>query len=209
MLGEASSALARGVDEEARRYLAPSGPGCVVRLLSGACILATLLIAGFYLFGTEAWRPWPLLAFTSVFSLVSMGMLVDPGVATKRTPEGREVWSRTGGFARFLTTDSAESRFDAAKHLDWYPHYLPWALALGSADAWARRFESQGVVVPTPTWILWSGTGQSFSTHRMGDSFNAAIASASAAYAASQVSSGSGGGFSGGSGGGGGGGGSW
>jgi hypothetical protein len=82
---------------------------------------------------------------------------------------------------------------------------------LGSADAWGRRFEAQGVAVPTPSWILWSGTGQQhFSTHRMSDSFNAAIASASAAYAASQVSSsGGGGGFSGGSGGGGGGGGSW
>lgn len=209
-LGEASSALARGVDAEARQYLTPSGSGCLVRLLSVVCMLTTLGIVGLYLFGSEAWRPWPLLAFTAVFALVTMGMLTDPGIATKRTPEGREVWSRTGGFARFLTTDSAESRFDAAKHLDWYPRYLPWALALGSADAWGRRFEAQGVAVPTPSWILWSGTGQHFSTHRMSDSFNAAIASASAAYAASQVSSsGGGGGFSGGSGGGGGGGGSW
>ena len=210
VLGEASSALARGVDDEASRYLKPSGAGCIVKMLSVLCLLATLALAGYYLFGTDGWRPWPLLAFTSVFSIASMGMLIDPGIATKRTPEGREVWSRMGGFARFLTTDSAESRFDAAKHLDWYPRYLPWALALGSADAWARRFEAQGIIPPTPTWILWTGTGPHFSANRMGDSFNAAIASASAAYAASQVSSGGGGGgFSGGSGGGGGGGGSW
>ncbi|MDQ2677786.1 MAG: DUF2207 domain-containing protein [Actinomycetota bacterium] len=209
-LGEAASALSAGVDADARRYLVASAPGCLVKALSAVCLIATLAIAGFFLFGSEGWRPWPLLAFTGVFALASVGMLVDPGVATKRTAEGREVWSRTGGFARFLTTDSSESRFDAAKHMDWYPRYLPWALALGSADAWARRFESQGVATPTPTWLLWSGTGQSFSSHRMGDSFNAAIAGASAAYAASQVSSsGGGGGFSGGSGGGGGGGGSW
>ena len=209
-LGEASSALSAGVDADAQRYLVSSAPGCLAKALSAICLIVTVGIAGYYLFGDQAWRPWPLLAFTAVFALVSMGMLVDPGVATKRTAEGREVWSRTGGFARFLTTDSAESRFDAAKHLDWYPRYLPWALALGSADAWGRRFESQGVAVPTPTWILWSGTGHGFSSNRMGDSFNAAIASAGAAYAASQVSTGGGGGgFSGGSGGGGGGGGSW
>ena len=175
-LNEATAALRAGVEAEARRYLAPSAPGCLVKALSALCLVATIAIAGFFLFGSEGWRPWPLLAFTSVFALVSMGMLVDPGVATKRTAEGREVWSRMGGFARFLTTDSSESRFDAAKHMDWYPRYLPWALALGSADAWARRFESQGVATPTPAWILWSGTGQSFSTHRMSDSFNAAIA---------------------------------
>lgn len=209
-LGDASSALSAGVDADTSRYLVSSAPGCLAKALSALCLLATVGLAGFWLFGDALWRPWPLLAFTSVFALVSMGMLVDPGVATKRTAEGREVWSRTGGFARFLTTDSAESRFDAAKHMEWYPRYLPWALALGSADAWARRFETQGVAVPTPTWLLWSGTGHGFSNHRMGDSFNAAIAGASAAYAASQVSTGGGGGgFSGGSGGGGGGGGSW
>ncbi len=209
-LSEAATALSAGVDADTRRYLVPSAPGCLVKALSGLCLVATLGIAGFYLFGSQGWKPWPLLAFTAVFSLVSMRMLVDPGVATKRTEEGREVWSRTGGFARFLTTDSSESRFDAAKHMDWYPRYLPWALALGAADAWGRRFEAQGVATPMPTWILWSGSSHGFSSSRMGDSFNSAIAGASAAYAASQVSSGGGGGgFSGGSGGGGGGGGSW
>ena len=209
-LGEASTALSAGVDADTVRYLVPSAPGCLAKGLSGLCLIATIAIAGFYLFGNQAWRPWPLLAFTAVFALVSMPMLVDSGVMTKRTEEGREVWSRTGGFARFLTTDSAESRFDAAKHMDWYPRYLPWALALGSADAWGRRFEAQGVAVPTPTWIYWTGSGHGFSSHRMSDSFNSAIAGASAAYAASQVSTGGGGGgFSGGSGGGGGGGGSW
>ena len=53
------------------------------------------------------------------------------GSTTVRTAEGRDLWSRTGGFARFLTTDSSESRFDAAAHMDWYPRYLAWAVALG------------------------------------------------------------------------------
>ena len=68
--------------------------------------------------------------------VLSFGLIVmacDPGVRTVRTTAGRELWTRAGGFARFLTTDSSESRFDAAAHLDWYPRYLAWAVALGVA----------------------------------------------------------------------------
>ena len=70
----------------------------------------------------------------------------DAGVTTVRTAEGRDLWSRTGGFARFLTTDSSESRFDASAHMDWYPRYLAWAVALGiGRRVGGRRYEAQGV----------------------------------------------------------------
>jgi len=207
-IGEAKQALRSNVDIAATQFLRRSGAGWAAWLLGWLCTIATFVMIGVYFFGDGGWVSWPLLIGAGVFSVVALGMMFDPGVATTRTAVGRDVWSRTGGFARFLTTDSAESRFEAAKHLDWYPRYLAWALALGSADAWAQRYESQGVQLPVVPWIFWAGTGQSFSMGRMNDSFNASIASASAAYAASQASSGSGG-FSGGSGGGGGGGGSW
>lgn len=207
-IGEAKNALRSNVDIAASQFLSRSGAGWLAWLLGWLCTIAAIVMIGIYFFGDGGWVAWPLLIGTGIFSLIALGMMFDPGVVTKRTATGRDVWSRTGGFARFLTTDSAESRFEAAKHLDWYPKYLAWALALGSADAWAQRYESQGVQLPVVPWILWAGTGQNFSMDRMNDSFNASIASASAAYAASQASSGSGG-FSGGSGGGGGGGGSW
>lgn len=209
-VSKARTALRKEVDSAAAAYLHHSSPGMVAKLLGWISIAGVLAIVGFHLFGDSGWRPWPLLVGLATFAVVSMGMVFDPGVATKRTSAGRDLWSRAGGFARFLTTDSAESRFDAAKHLDWYPRYLPWALVFGSADAWARRFEEQGVAVPDPPWILWAGRGR-YSASHMSTSFNAAITSAAAAYAASQSSSGGGGGggFSGGSGGGGGGGGSW
>lgn len=206
-ISDARTALRRHVDSDARRYLHGSGLGFLAMALGWLSAAGIVAVAGFHLFGDSGWRPWPLLVGLLAFVVVAAPMMFDPGVLSKRTETGRDLWSRTGGFARFLTTDSAESRFDAAKHLDWYPRYLPWALALGSADAWARRFESQGVAVPPVPWIVWSGHGL-YSADRMGSSFNAAITSAAAAYAASQASSG-GGGFSGGSGGGGGGGGSW
>lgn len=206
-VSKARSALRREVTSASRGYLRGSGHGVVAMVLGWLSVAGLVALVAAYVLADSGWRPWPLIAGLATFAFFSAGMMIDRGVLTKRTEVGRDVWSRAGGFARFLTTDSSESRFEAAKHLDWYPRYLPWALALGVADAWARRFESQGVELPVVPWIAWHGTG-AFSAARMSDSFNSAITSATAAYAASQASSG-GGGFSGGSGGGGGGGGSW
>ena len=210
VVGAARTALRAQVAASSATYLHSSGPGLLAMGLGWLCLIATLVLAGVHLFSTTGWVSWPLLAGTATFAVVVMGMLFDPGVRTTRTAEGRDLWSRTGGFARFLTTDSSEARFDAAAHLDWYPRYLAWAVALGVGDEWARRYQAQGVDVPTVPWLLWTGTGTAhLSADSMNRSFDTAIASASAAYAASQASSSSGGGFSGGSGGGGGGGGSW
>jgi uncharacterized membrane protein YgcG len=210
VVGAARSAVRAQVAESSAAYLQGSGPGALAIGLGWLCLIATFVLAGVHLFSTSGWVSWPLLAGTATFAVVVMGMLFEPGVRTTRTAEGRDLWSRTGGFARFLTTDSSEARFDAAAHLDWYPRYLAWAVALGVGDEWARRYQAQGVDVPAVPWLLWSGTGTAhLSADSMNRSFDSAIASASAAYAASQASSSSGGGFSGGSGGGGGGGGSW
>lgn len=202
--------LRAAVSAEAAGFLRPSWPGRLGRFLGGAAIIALLVLAGISFFGT-GWVNWPVMAFLAAFALVGMGLTFDPAVSTTHTDAGRDLWSRTGGFARFLTTDSSESRFDAAAHLDWYPRYLGWALALGVADRWAERFAAQGVTVPDVGYVAWSGhRAMTFSSMR--ESFDSVVVGASAAYAASQASSssgGGGGGFSGGSGGGGGGGGSW
>lgn len=216
-LTTARSTLRGVVSRQAGEYLAHSGVGWLGNLLGWLATLGVLALAGLWLFGNGGWFSWPLFALLAAFSLVDVGVATNPGSRTKRTPAGRELWSRSGGFSRFLTTDSSESRFEAAKHMDWYPTYLAWALVFGSADAWARRFTDQGVEPPAPAWIYWTGAhnwGASGFASAMSSSFDAAISSANASYAASQASSGSssfggGGGFSGGSGGGGGGGGSW
>lgn len=209
VVSSARGALRSQVDASASTFLHRSGPGVLMRLLGWVCLGATLFMVGRY-FVDAGWLRWPLLAATSVFTLAAAGMMVESGLATVRTPEGRDLWSRAGGFARFLTTDSSEARFDAAAHLDWYPRYLSWATALGVADAWASRYEAQGVAVPDVPWVVWAGSGQ-FHAGSMRQSFDGAISSATTAYAAAQAASSSsgGGGFSGGSGGGGGGGGSW
>jgi len=209
-IAAARKALRAEVGQASVSYLKKSTQGLIAVVLGWLAMLGSFFLIGSYFFGdTNSSPPWPLLIGLGVFALVVLGILFDPGVLSTRTESGRQVWSRAGGFARFLTTDSSESRFEAAQHLDWYPKYLPWALALGSADAWAQRYQAQGLETPQVPWILWAGTSRNYSMNDMNASFNSAIAGASAAYAASQVSSGSGGGFSGGSGGGGGGGGSW
>jgi hypothetical protein len=205
----ARSVLRAAVHTESRRYLRTDPSGVWGKVLGGLAVLGVLAIAAFHLFGSSNHVPWPLLIGLAAFAVVDLGVLVDPATRSKHTEEGQDMWSRVGGFSRFLTTDSAESRFDAAAHLDWYPRYLAWALVFGSAEAWARRFEAQGVQLPVVPWIYWTGTGDVFSSGGFSGAFDAAITSATASYAASQAASAGGGGFSGGSGGGGGGGGSW
>lgn len=211
LIFEARKAVQSGVDTAAKPYLTPSRPGRIGSYLGWMAFFGSLYLIGRYLFGNDQSAHWPLLSALGVFAFIALGMMFDAGVRTKRTEAGRDVWSRVGGFDRFLSTDSSESRFEAAEHLDWYPRYLPWAVALGSADAWAQRYQAQGLETPAVPWVMWAGTSPNFSMTNMNASFNSAIAGASAAYAASQSSSSSdgGGGFSGGSGGGGGGGGSW
>ena len=211
LIFEARKVMQSGVDTASKPYLTRSRPGRIGSYLGWMAFFGSLYLIGRYLFGNDQSAHWPLLSALGVFAFIALGMMFDAGVRTKRTEVGRDVWSRVGGFDRFLSTESSESRFEAAEHLDWYPRYLPWAVALGSADAWAQRYQAQGLETPAVPWVMWAGTSPNFSMTNMNASFNSAIVGASAAYAASQSSSssGGGGGFSGGSGGGGGGGGSW
>ncbi|MBU8815711.1 DUF2207 domain-containing protein, partial [Mycolicibacterium goodii] len=116
------------------------------------------------------------------------------GLGTRRTPAGRELWSRAGGFHRLLSTDSAETRFDFAARKDLYVAYIPYAVAAGTAALWAKKYQaSVGEVAPQPGWYHSSsdsgwgtasgGGGMSF------DSFESALSSSISAYTASQSSS--------------------
>ncbi|MGE2725033.1 DUF2207 domain-containing protein [Mycolicibacterium pulveris] len=129
-----------------------------------------------------------------------------PGVGTRRTAAGRELWSRAGGFHRMLATDSAESRFDFAARKELYTAYIPFAVAAGAAALWAKKYEAvMGQPAPQPDWYQpssssgWGFTGGSGGADF--DSFESALSSSIGAYTASQSSSSSSSG--------GGGGGSW
>jgi len=206
-VANAQTALQNAVSADASQYLATTPAGVAAKVFSALGLAAIFGGACAYFFA-DWYFPWWLISFVATFTFVTLGILLDPAAGSKHTPEGVELWSRVGGFARFLTTESSESRFDAAAHLDWYQRYLPWAVAFGAADQWAKRYEMQGVTTPDVPWMIWAGTGHSMGFASMGDALTSSISSAVSSYEASQSSSG-GGGFSGGSGGGGGGGGSW
>jgi uncharacterized membrane protein YgcG len=157
----------------------------------------------------------------------SAAMLVAGSAGTIRTEAGRRLWSEVGGFKRMLSTDSSEARFDFSAKKDLYTAYIPWAVAFGVADAWAKKYRSEtGEEPPTPTYLPTNSsdgsssiTSTSSSVSALSASFGVAVGAAIGAYTASiapsssssgsSFSSDSGGGFSGGGGGGGGGGGSW
>lgn len=134
------------------------------------------------------------------------------GVGTRRTAQGRELWSRAGGFQRMLSTPSSVDRFDFSGRRELYTAYIPYAVAFDCADAWAGKYETEtGEPAPTPVWFYGGVYAGSSSPSAGLGSFQAALTASIAAYTASQSSSSGGGsgGFSGGGGGGGGGAGSW
>jgi len=183
----ARMALQSAVSTASKRYLTPSGPGIA------SVTLGWLAYAGSFFLMTRLLPVTniglllsPLLSASCVFAFITLSMMFEPGICTIRNEAGRDIWSRTGGFARFLATESSESRFETAKHLDRFLTYLPWAIALGSTEAWADSYEAQDSQTPVLPWILWSGAGRSYSTNDMITSFNSAVVEASDAYTASQ-----------------------
>lgn len=177
-------------------------------LVIAAFVLA--LVLGF-------WNPFgvSLVAIVpGLFAIGGLGLLA-PGSATLRTTAGRDLWSRVGGFHRVLSTPASKERFDFSGREELYTAYVPWAVALGCADAWAAKFRTEtGAEPPVPAYFGTGYTGAHTGSHvdQMIGDFDSTVSAAISSYQATQSSSssgGGGGGFSGGGGGGGGGGGSW
>lgn len=207
--GKALNTAKSSVSDQAKSWARTNGfmvtsgnemAGCALWILS-------LVLAG-VLFFANFGQPtmWGLIP--SFFVLGGLG-LMGTGVGTRRTPQGRAVWSQAGGFERMLSTPSSEQRFDFSARKDLFIPYVPFAIAFGVAEAWAAKYRTEmGTDPPMPYWlpVYVAGYG-GFSTASF-DSFDSALSSSISAYQATQSSSGGGGG-GGGSGGGGGGGGSW
>lgn len=177
----------------------------VARAFAGLSFLALLGI-GIFLHPPVSMYLLPIAGFA-----IGGAGLFTAGVGKRRTPLGRELWSRAGGFERMLSTDSAQDRFDFSGKHDLYTAYIPYAVAFDCADRWARKYElATGSTAPMPIWYggsASSGASAGFiGGHDPFASFESSLASSISAYSATQASSSS---SSGGGGGGGGGGGSW
>jgi hypothetical protein len=180
------------------------GAGCFVLIVFGAATIAL-----------GAWNPFNMSILAIIPGFFAIGALGvgATGAGTKRTPAGRDLWSRVGGFKRILSTPSAQDRFDFSGRKELYTAYLPWAVAFDCADEWAKKYRIEtGEEPPAPNWFpAYAGVHSANYVNQMVDNFDSTVSSAISAYEATQSSSssGGGGGFSGGGGGGGGGGGSW
>jgi uncharacterized protein (TIGR04222 family) len=182
-------------------------------------VFTGICIVGFGIFATI------LLANTSTIALVGLPFIVLGAVtiftaknAPARTADGTSVLVQAQGFERYLTTAEANQlKFEEGQ--DIFSRYLPFAIAFGVADKWAKKFEelaAQGVKLPEPAWL---GTGYAtgaFWAHSAGfgnslaqftSLADSAISAPTPGSSGGSGFSGGGGGFSGGGGGGGGGGG--
>lgn len=174
-----------------------------------------LLVAGGLAAFLGAFNPFNISILAIIPGLFAIGALGvgATGAGTRRTPAGREMWSKVGGFRRILSTPSAQDRFDFSGRQELYTAYLPWAVAFDCAEEWAKKYRVEtGQEPPAPDFLpMYAGAHAGNYVNQMVDSFDATVSSAISSYEATQSSSssGGGGGFSGGGGGGGGGGGSW
>lgn len=175
---------------------------------------AAIILAGVVFVFTPVPSMWGLTF--ACFALGAVGVLAT-GVGTRRTQAGREMWSRAGGFERFLSTSSSEDRFDFSAQKDLFIAYIPYAVMFGAAAQWAAKYKAYTHEEPPPVpWfpygygLMWGAAGIAGG---LGDSFESTLNSGISTYQAAQSGSGSGGGGFGGGGlgggGGGGGGGSW
>ena len=167
------------------------------------------------------------LANTSTVALWGLPLIV-LGLATifttknapARTADGTAVLVEAQGFELYLTkTEANQLKFEEDQ--DIFSRYLPFAIAFGVADKWAKKFEelaAQGVKLPEPTWLgsgyatgaFWAhsaGFGESLSQFASLTDSAISAPTPGSSGGSGFSSGGGGGGFSGGGGGGGGGGG--
>lgn len=160
------------------------------------------------------------LAFTVGWGLVGLGVIA-VGIATffvaskmtARTAVGSAVLDQAKGFQLYLETAEANQiKFEEGQ--DLFSRYLPYAIAFGVAERWAKVFRdlaAQGVRLPEPSWYVGSWTGAAFANASFTSQLTAFSSQATAAMTSATVASSGGSGFSSGAGGGvgGGGGGGW
>jgi uncharacterized membrane protein YgcG len=158
---------------------------------------------------------WSVLIPLAVMVL-GIAVLATTGRAPARTAEGTRILTQAQGFELFLeTADGNQLRYEEGH--DIFSRYLPFAIAFGVADKWAKKFEDlakQGADLPTPTWYHGAAMGSFWANSQgFGDRMSNFASFADAAISAPTPGSSGGSGFSGGGssggGGGGGGGGGW
>ncbi|MBI3324347.1 MAG: DUF2207 domain-containing protein [Candidatus Omnitrophica bacterium] len=184
-----------------------------VRSVYVAAGVVLAVVLGLALHVTRSWHQIPPLATTIACALAGLVVVVFSPIMPRRTFQGARATDRIAGFLEFLRRTD-QDRMRRMNDPSLFERCLPFALAFGIAQLWARAFE--GIYTTAPSW--YAGRWDQFSTTRFGYDLTHTINAMGQTFTSqprSQGSSGSwggsgfgGGGFSGG-GGGGGGGGAW
>jgi uncharacterized membrane protein len=143
--------------------------------------------------------PVPFIAAGILSGLI---LLVFAQIMPARTTAGARAHEATLGFKEFLGRVEEERMKKMITSPEMFERFLPYAMAFGVADKWAKAFED--IYREPPTWYV-GGTGQ-FSATTFSHSISDMSSAAASSMSSSPSSSGSGGGGSSGGGSGGGGG---
>lgn len=161
-------------------------------------LLALLVVFGGFLFVPSG----AILVGIVFATTIVLGLIF---LIPRKTSKWFEARNHTEGFKLFLSVTDKE-RFDfhnaPEKSPELFMQYLPYAVALGVEEKWAKVFE--GITIPQPDWYE-GGNIVAFSA----SSLTSDLGAFSTALSTNSGVSGSSGGGSSGGGGGGGGGGSW
>jgi uncharacterized membrane protein len=136
--------------------------------------------------------------FASALTLAIFGLIMPA-----RTVPGARAREATLGFKEFLERVEVERYRKMITSPEMFEKYLPYAMAFGVADKWAKAFESMNL--QPPTWYVGT-SGAQFNIGDFTSSMSGMATSAASTMSSSPSSSGSGGGGSSGGGSGGGGG---
>ncbi len=183
-----------------------------VRMALGMVLVAVAFAIGAFL---------QALAVAIPVGMVGVAVAISSRWAPVRSALGSAMTSQALGFKQYLETAEADQiRWEEGQ--DIFSRYLPYAIAYGCADRWAKIFAelaARGVPVQQPGWYIGPGYGYGYAAAWGAGGFDSIIStldgfssSAATAMTAATAGSSGGSGFSGGGfggGGGGGGGGSW
>ncbi|HEU5360235.1 MAG TPA: hypothetical protein VFU42_03660, partial [Candidatus Deferrimicrobiaceae bacterium] len=179
-----------------------------VYLVSGFVVCAIGILFGGVTGVLTGGNPWKIFVAFVVSGLTVS--LFAPFMPVK-TRKGSLALAKVKGFEEFLIR-AEKDRLERMKDQNLFERYLPYAIALGVSDRWARAFE--GIYQEAPRWYVSPSGFDRFHPPSFSRSLGNALSSMGNAMYATPRSSGGGGGFSGGGGSsgggfGGGGGGSW
>jgi uncharacterized membrane protein len=171
--------------------------------------LATLLIVLAFILPALLDRYFTFSATMISIAVSAVLLFIFAKYMPQRSRRGVLIKEQIQGFKLYLKT-ADKYRMQFYEKTNYFEKFLPYAIALGVADIWAKKFEN--IYKKQPEW--YEGNFRTFSvysfTNNLNNQFSSSVKSAFTSVPASSGRSGfsSGGGFSGG-GFGGGGGGSW